>query len=152
MYASGNPLAEQIKINSVTFTYRPSYLLPVVGSFEPAPFNFRYYTDKPNENTLPADYYYSSQPVHLRITPNTNVSPSKSIVFDSSITGLLSVGNIQCCGQLIDFRQFYLNSASTGGIITLNQTVNNINTVAAYNPKVGYLEVRVSLQFVNTTF
>jgi hypothetical protein len=141
---------EFIQVESLKFTWYPSTVQSVTSTFEPTPFDFRYFACYANDVSLPSGYSGNFNQTNLSILLSQTSRPqSFTSTFDSLPYLTAENGSRPCLGHYIN--TVLLNSATTvGGIITMIQTVPATNSIALYNPKLGYLEIAVRMRCYNS--
>jgi hypothetical protein len=146
---SGVPIYEMIRIKRVHITWYPSTILAVTNTFEPSCFDFRYFSCYSTDSVLPLNYYsnynYSDLSVLLQ---QTNRPQSKELKLAREYIPCET--NRQCLGQLSSLYNFANYGDQYGGILTIIQTIPSLNTISSYNPKLGYLEIKVLASCYNS--
>jgi hypothetical protein len=148
---SGVPNFEYIKVTGFTLTWYPSNIVAVQGTFEPAAFDFRYIATYSTDSVLPTGYQGNYNESHYNVLLQQSARP-RTMVFPllelpSYIT---TEGNRQCMGQVINGYNFYNYASSIGGILSIIQTTPSVNTISAYNPKLGFIEIKLHCELYNS--
>jgi hypothetical protein len=145
---SGVPVYELFKVASLRLTYYPAIVLPVSGTFEPSAFDFRYIAAYSTDGQLPSTYYANYNVAQMSVLlAQTNRPQTVSIPLPREY--LPNEQNRQCIGQLTNAFNFTNYGDQYGGIVTLIQTIPSLNSITAYNPKLGYLECKIVLNCYN---
>jgi hypothetical protein len=148
---SGVPNFEFIRCTGFSLAWFPSNVSSVPVTFEPASFDFRYFSCYSTDSILPTGYqgnynesHYSVLLQQTGLPRRTNFSLKELPVY------LVTEANRQCLGQMINGYNFSNYASSHGGILTLIQTTPSVNTVATYNPKLGFIELKFHIELFNS--
>jgi len=148
---SGVPNFELIRCTGFTLTWYPSNVVSTQGTFEPAAFDLRYIPCYSTDSVLPSGYQGNYNEGHYNVLlqqsnrPITKIFPLKELP-----TYLVTEGNRQCLGQVINAYNFTAYPSDHGGILSIIQTTPSTNSVSAYNPKLGYIELKFHLELYNS--
>jgi len=148
---SGVPNFEYIRCTGFTITWYPSNIVSTQGTFEPAAFDFRYLAAYSTDSILPTGYYGNYNESHYNVLLQQTNSAKRMVFPLSNLPSyLVTEGNRQCLGQVINAYNFANYASSHGGILTIIQTTPSVNTVSGYNPKLGFLEIKMHCELYNT--
>jgi hypothetical protein len=130
----------------------PAQYVPVSTTFEPEAFDFRYIPTFSTDSVLPSGYAGNFNESQLSVLLQQTAMPRTVIVPLSHFYNipLVSESNRQILGQLINSFNFTNYPDQHGGILTLIQTVPAVNSISAYNPKLGFVEVKFHVDIYNS--
>jgi len=148
---SGVPNFEYIKCSGFTLTWYPANIIPVSQTFEPVAFDFRYFSGYSTPTVLPSGYQGNYNESHYSVLLQQTGRPTTRIFSLKELPSYITTeGNRQCLGQVINAYNFTNYPGDHGGILTIIQTTPSVNTIAAYNPKLGFIELKFHLELYNS--
>jgi len=148
---SGVPNFEFIKCSGFTLTWYPSNIVSVSQTFEPAAFDLRYIAAYSTDSVLPTGYQGNYNESHYSVLLQQSATPRTMVFSLKELPAYITTeGNRQCLGQMINGFNFYNYASSIGGILTLIQTTPSVNTISAYNPKLGFIELKFHIELYNS--
>jgi hypothetical protein len=147
--SSSVPTYERYKITELQFTWYPNVLAISQGTFEPVAFAIRYYQNYSVDTVLPTGYQGNYNQSHLPCLLQQSNRP-QSFALKLPDEYICNESNRPNVGQWISAFVFNNYASTLGGIITLTQSTPSLNTVGAYNPKLGELQIRVIMLCCNS--
>lgn len=146
---AGSPMYELTRLVKFNFIWNPSVILPVTATYEPQPFDLRYVSCYDTDTVLPSGYAGNFNTSHLKcLLSQTNRQQSFKI--HPPAVALMSDSNRQCLGQWISGFNLASYGSQLSGILILLQVVPGVNSVAIYNPKLGYIKCVITMECLNT--
>jgi hypothetical protein len=146
---AGAPVYEYMLSRSVTFSFLPYDIIPVQGTFELTPFGLRYFSSQANDGQLPSGYFGHANPVNREFLVQQTNRP-QSFTCQLPLNYVDSPTLYSCFGNLTPVLEFLSSGGSTGGICTIIQPLPFVNTISAYNPRIGTLEVDFEIVLMNS--
>jgi hypothetical protein len=151
LLTSGVPNFEFIKVSGFTLTWYPSSIIPVTATFEPAAFDLRYFSSYSIASVLPSTFQGNYNETHYNVLLQQTSRPvTRVFALDQLPTYIVSESNRQCMGQIINAYNYTNYASQHGGIMTIIQSTPSTNTIALYNPKLGFIEVKYHLEIFNS--
>jgi hypothetical protein len=148
---SGVPNFEYIRCTGFSLAWFPSNVSSVPVTFEPASFDFRYFPSYSTDSVLPSGYYGNYNESHYSVLLQQTGAPRRTTFSLKELpVYLVNESNRQCLGQMINAYNFTNYASTHGGILSLIQTTPSVNTVAAYNPKLGFIELKFHIELFNS--
>jgi len=149
-YTSGVPNFEAVRCVGMELTWYPSTIIPVQGTFEPAAFDLRYIHTCSSDTTLGSGYYGNYNESHYNVLLNQSASP-RTMKFDfRNLPYVANENNYSALGGLMNAYTVNANPLLFGGCMVIIQTTPSVNSISAYNPKLGFIELKFNLELYNT--
>jgi hypothetical protein len=148
---SGVPNFELIRCTGFSLTWYPSTVVSTQGTFEPAAFDLRYIPAYSTDSVLPSGYQGNYNESHYNVLLQQTARPvTKWFSLKELPTYLVTEGNRQVLGQMINAYNFTNYASSHGGLLSIIQTTPSVNSVSAYNPKLGFIELKFHIELSNS--
>jgi hypothetical protein len=147
--SSSVPIYERLRISELQFTWYPNNLAISQGTFEPVSFSLRYYANSSVDSILPTGYQGNYNQTHMPCLLSQSSRP-QSFALNLSDTYIANENNRPNVGEWISAYVFNNYASTLGGIITIAQSTPSLNTVGAYNPKLGQLQIRAVMLCCNS--
>jgi hypothetical protein len=147
---SGTPNFELIRITGYSITWNPAMLVPVSGTFEPTAFQLRHFNYHASSTNLPSGYQGNFNEVHYKVLLSQTNRPVRTVFSLPSLPLVLSEQAQPCIGQYINGYTFVTYAPNIGGIISIMQSIPALNTIPAYNPKLGFFGFKLHVELLNT--
>jgi hypothetical protein len=148
---SGIPNFEFIKVSGFALTWYPSNVVSTQGTFEPAAFDLRYFSCYSIDSVLPSGYQANYNESHYNVLLQQSAKPfTKIFPLKELPTYIVDENNRQCLGQMINAYNFTTYASSHGGLLSIIQTTPSVNSVSAYNPKLGFIELKFHIELFNS--
>jgi hypothetical protein len=150
LFSGGVPLYEYCRISSFTITWYPALIIPVSGTFEPEAFDLRFQKTTASASSLPTSFSGNYNQAQYSVLLQQTATPrvwrnnlnTESYLSEQNLPSIGMNMNLYACSQA--------NPNSFGGSLLLIQTQSSVNTVASYNPKLGFVEIKYELELLNS--
>jgi len=141
--SAGTPTFEFIQVSGFTLSWFPTEVQPVSTTFELPTFSFRYFPAYSVDSVLPSGYNANFNKTNIDMLINqTSSQQTRTFILNQLPSYIVSEGNRQVLGQVINGYNFYNYASSHGGILTLIQPIPSVNSVATYNPRIGTINLK----------
>jgi hypothetical protein len=148
---SGVPNFEFIKCSGFSLAFYPSSINSVSTTFEPAAFDLRYLPAYSTNTVLPTGYQGNFNESHYNVLLQQTTKPFyKRFSLKELPSYVVSENNRQCLGQMINGYNYANYPGDHGGILSIIQSTPSVNTIATYNPKLGFIEIKFHIEFYNS--
>jgi len=129
--------------------FLPKKLVAVSSTFEPTSFGLRYVHNAINDSSLKPTYYGAFNPVHKKFLIDQTTTPQMfRLKFPSQYYA--TAGFMGTFGTPQSVYEYQNNVANAAGILTLVQPELCVNTISAYNPIIGFIEIDLTLSLCNS--
>jgi hypothetical protein len=149
-FTGGIPNFEMIRITGYTMTWYPALIQPVTSTFEPVAFDIRHITNYSINTFLPGSYQANYNEAQYSALLQQTSRPRTTIFSLPSQPVILSDAGYPCIGQYVTAYTFAAAAANIGGTIHIIQSTPSTNTIALYNPKLGFFELKFHVELYNS--
>jgi hypothetical protein len=147
--SSNNPLYEYIKIRGITVRFSPKKMPVVSTTFEPSVFGLRYVHNAINDSSLKPNYFGAINPVHKKfLVDQTSTQQSFHLSFPDKFYS--TAGFLGTMGTAQSVYQYQNDTSNAAGILILIQPEVCVNTISAYNPVIGSIEIDFHITLCNS--